>query len=211
MAKNKNGYTGGLSGTMGNLVAYQSNGMSYVRRRPEFKKNRVLTEKQVLQRAKFQKAASLYRGMKELLGTTYEKQPGIQTRNIFMANLLARAIGGDISNIYIDYNEVLVASGPLKKAMFPAAESTQAGKLQFNWQTIDVTGSTANDKAILVAYCEELDEIWFTLAGPVRSSLEGQLDVPFFSGKPVHTWVSFISPDGLLVAPSEYSGLVQVL
>lgn len=196
---------------MGNLVAYQSNGMSYVRRRPEFKKNRVLTEKQALHRAKFQKAAALYRSMKELLETTYEKEPGTQTRNIFMANLLARAIGGDIANLNIDYNEVLVAKGSLKKAMFPTAGSTQPGKLQFNWQTIDVTGATANDKAILVAYCEELDEIWYTLAGPVRSIQEGQLDVPFFSGKPVHTWVSFISQDALLLAPSEYSGLVQVL
>jgi len=211
MARNKNGYAGGLNGTMGNLVAYRTNGMSFVRRRPEFKKNQALSEKQILHRAKFKLASTFYRSLKELLASTYETEPGVTVRNVFMGNMLARAIGGDITNLYIDYNEVLVSSGSLKKVMFPLVESTQPGSLHFSWQSIDVTGTTIHDKAIMVAYCEELEAVWYTLNGPERSSLEGQLDVPFFSGKQVHVWMAFISPDGLNTSRSEYAGQVQVL
>lgn len=202
---------GGMSGTMGNLVAYQSKGMSYVRRRPEYKKNRNLSEKQLLHQAKFRVAAKFYRNIKELVIQSFEGGTGKTIRNTAVGNMLTQAVEGNLPDLFINYSHVLVASGSLKKATVPTAESTQPGILQFHWQSNDVGGTRANDKAILVAYCPELEDIWYTLAGPARSTREGQLDMPFFSGKEVHTWVSFISPDGKLIAESSYTGAVLIV
>lgn len=209
MARNKNGYTGGMSGTMGNLVGYQSNGMQMIRRRPEFKKNRQLSEAQMLAQAKFKLAGEFFRNIEELLSITYTEYNGNNLRTAAMGNL-ASSIGGDLANLSINYEDVLVATGRLKKAKGQSVTSTQAGFLDFAWHTVDASGSGAADKAILVAWCEETEELWYTVAGPQRSTLQGRLEVPFFSGKEVHTWISFMSADGTMAAKSVYIGAVTV-
>jgi hypothetical protein len=209
MAKNKNSFLGGLSGTVGNLVGYQSNGTQMMRRRPEFKKNRQLSEAQILVQAKFKMASDFFRKIEELLSITYTTYKENSLRTAAMGNLVP-SIEGDIDNLSINYQQVLVATGKLVAAKGQSVSSTQPGILDFEWRSVDVSGSTASDKAILVAWCEETDELWYTVAGPQRSTLAGQLQVPFFSGKQVQTWISFISADGTNAARSVYAGAVLV-
>ncbi len=210
MARNKLGYLGQVSGTMGNLVAYQAKDGTHIRKRPEFRRNRVLSEAQLLHQAKFKEAGKFYRNIKELVTQTFEGVTGNSIRNTAVGNMLTQAVEGNMPDLFINYSEVLMATGTLKKATAPTAESTQPGILKFNWQSNDVGGTRANDKAILVAYCPELEDIWYTLAGPTRSTREGQLEMPFFSGKEVHTWISFVSPNGQLIADSVYTGAILI-
>ncbi len=201
---------GGLSGRMGNLVAFRSNGKIKIRKRPEFPKNRTFTPGQELQHLKFQVAAKFYRNVSDLLLQTYEglNKPRL-VRNAAIAQLLNQAVEGNAPDLFVNPSEVLMASGSLRKASMPTVESTLPGILQFNWKSTDVEGSRAEDKSILVAWYPETEDIWYTVSGPARSALQGQLEMPFFSGKQVHTWISFVST-GKKIADSVYTGLVLI-
>ena len=67
-----------------------------------------------------------------------------------------------------------------------------------------------DDKVILVAYCEELNQTAYH-ADIIRGAETGSLNVSGFSGKQVHTWISCISQDGKTLASSVYTGEVAVL
>ena len=211
MARNECGYLGGLSGRMGNLVAFKSGGVVSVRKRPEFPKNRQFSPGQQAQQLKFQVAANFYRNVSSLLVQTYEglDRPRL-VRNAVISQILNQAVEGNAPDFVVNPGEVKMASGSLKKATAPTVESTQAGILKFNWSAVDVEGTRASDKAILVAYEPQNEEIWYNLSGPQRSGREGQIEIPFFSGKEVHTWISFISADGRKIADSVYTGRVLI-
>ena len=211
MADNECGYMGGLSGRMGNLVAFKSGGKVRVRKRPEFPKNRKFTPAQELHKLKFQVAAKFYRSVSDLLLKTYEglSRPRL-VRNAVIGQLLNQAVEGNAPDLFVNPSEVMMARGTLKKPTSPTVESTQPGILQFNWNSRDVEATRQSDKSILVAYNPETEEIWYTVSGPQRVTLQGQLEMPFFSGKELHTWISFISEDGTKVADSVYTGTVLI-
>ena len=211
MANNECGYLGGLSGRMGNLVAFKSNGKVRVRKRPEFPKNRKFSPAQQDQHLKFQVAALFYRNISDLLVQTYEglTRP-LQVRNATIAQMQNQAVEGTAPDFFVNPGSVKMAIGSLKTPTSPTAGSTQPGILEFNWAAVEVANNRKTDKAILVAYEAENRDIWYTVSGPQREALQGQLEMPFFSGKEVHTWISFVSADGKKVADSTYTGKVLI-
>ena len=209
MAVNKNVYMGGLSGKMGNLVAYERNGMTHIRKSPEFKKNRKRSEAQLLAEAKFQFATRFMRNINELVSLTFESTGNLSSRNAALRNIVTQAVEGTIDNLSINYSQVLMSGGFLKKCI-GSAVSTDPGKINFTWRNNDPVEARNSDRSVLVAYCEETDEIWYTNSGPQRVTEAAQLDVPFFSGKQVHTWLGFVSSKGKRAADSIYTGLITV-
>jgi hypothetical protein len=65
----------------------------------------------------------------------------------------------------------------------------------------------ANDQAILIAYCPEENEAEYAF-GPARDA--GPKTLAEFSGMKVHTWLSFMSANGKLLANSVYCGEVTI-
>lgn len=206
------GILGGFAGKVGTVVGSTWKGISYMRSLPAVKKNRKVTEAQQLQQAKFALATAFFGGFTPLVNSSFKSTPKLTARNTALGIVLTQAIGGVYPNLFIDYSMVLVAKGSLKKADNPVVISPAAGKLRFNWtDNAGMGNAIALDMAILVAYSGDTNDVLFTLDGASRASGESQLDVPYFSGKLVHTWISFRSPDGKLTADSMYTGTVQVL
>lgn len=211
MARPGKGILDGFSGKVGTVVGATWNGIPVMRSRPARNKNRKVSVKQEVQQAKFSLAASFLRTFTSLLESSFQRIPGQTGRNSAVSNMLTQAIGGIYPNLAIDFSMVQVAKGSLKKAANPVATSTEPGKLRFSWT--DNTGlgnASTQDKAILVAYCEELNDVLFTVDGAERATGASLLDVPYFSGKQAHTWISFHSPDGQKIADSTYTGVVVI-
>ncbi len=210
MAKNKNNFNGGLSGKFGNLVAYQLNGVTHIRCRPEFR-NRKMSDSQLLAVEKFRFAARFLRNISDLVAVTFEKSGALTGRNRSLSQMITQGVEGDLPNLVMNFSQLQMAGGSLKRPTAASVAALPGGILDFSWHSSDARGKRLNDRSILIAYCEELDDIWYDLKGPSRPTGKGQLEVPFFSNKQVHTWVSFISEDGKRVADSVYAGMVGVV
>ena len=105
----------------------------------------------------------------------------------------------------IDYSKILVASGTRFNTERAAAKPV-GDTILFKWERDLIPTNYATDKAILVAYCEALNKCIYTAMGPPRSACKAKLEVAVFRGQAVHTWLSFITTDGQLVADSIYTG-----
>jgi hypothetical protein len=212
MARPDKGILGGFSGKVGTVVGGTWRGIPYMRSLPKFKKNRTLTPAQQLQQAKFALATEFLSAFTALVNVSFQRSAGQTAPNVALSHLLTQAIGGIAPNLSVIPGLVMVAKGSLKKADNPVTDSIVAGKLRFSWT--DNTGlgnATGMDKAILVAYEPVSGDVQFTVNGADRSSGVAELDTPQFSGRQVHTWISFRSPDGRLKADSFYTGMVTVL
>ncbi|HRG24636.1 MAG TPA: DUF6266 family protein [Chitinophagaceae bacterium] len=211
MARHAQGILGAFSGKVGTVIGGSWKGIPYMRGRSLRKKGKKGTEAQVSQQARFKLAIDFIRSMGILLDTSYEQSSGKTIKNLALKQLLEQSIGGEYPDLFIDYGTVYVAKGSLKKADNPLVAAGEPGKLNFSWtDTSGLGNATSTDKAILVAYCPEMGDFMFNVNGAARSAETDTLNVRFFSGKEVHTWISFLSENGKQSADSVYTGKILV-
>lgn len=211
MARHGKGILGEFSGKVGTVVGSSWKGISYMRSLPAKKKNKKVSDTQLIQQAKFAMSIRLVKAMGSLLSISYQEAPGKTVKNVALSQVLAQAIGGNYPDLFIEYSQVQVAKGSLKKADNPSVDVPAPGVLRFNWSDAATLGNAnATDKAILVMYCPETGDTIYSADAFTRSQGTGTLDVSFFSGKQVHTWISFRSADGMKTADSTYTGTILV-
>lgn len=213
MGRISKGILGGFRGTVGTVVGSSWKGIEYIRSKSTIR-NTTASKKQLEQRARFKLVTSFLNTISTLLKISFAGFAINQTgRNHALAYNLENAVTGIYPNLSLDFAQVLVARGSkLPNAGSPVASSAAAGKVTYNWQDNTGTGDAkAGDKAMMVVHCPELDKSVYITEGPARNAMTGELDVPEFAGKQVHTWLSFISEDGKHVATSAYAGSVNVM
>ena len=212
MATISKGILGGFSGLVGTVVGGRWNGIDYIRSRPTIS-DAPPTPAQQQHRARFSLVAKFLTTMKDLLKITFQDFANKMTGpNSALAYTMKNGVAGSYPDFELDYGMILVARGSLINANNPVAVAGPVGKITFNWgDNSGIASALASDKAILVAYCESLQQSVFTTAGALRSAGTATLDVPGFSGRMVQTWVSFVSDKGKDIATSVFSGTVNVL
>lgn len=211
MARLSKGILSPIQGKVGTVIGSSWKDVDYIRSLPKRNKNAKQSDAQEEHRAKFRMGIRFIRALSQLLTVSYQDNGSTTNRNSAMKDLMAQSIGGVYPNYTIDYSTVQVARGSLKKADNPAVVAGAAGKLNFSWtDTSGLGNGTSSDKAILAAYSPEVGEFMFSVDGATRADEEAILDVRFFSGKEVHTWMSFRSANGKIVADSTYLGAIMV-
>jgi hypothetical protein len=123
---------------------------------------------------------------------------------------MSLALTGIYPNLALSYPHVLVSKGRL-----PGAESAKAtvknGIIHFSFADNSTDGiAAANDTAILVAWAPDLQRAVFTLYGGFRKDKKAVLNVAFFKGYSVETWIGFLSADEKDASDSVYTGRVIV-
>ncbi|OQP45879.1 hypothetical protein A4H97_32070 [Niastella yeongjuensis] len=105
----------------------------------------------------------------------------------------------------IDYSKLLLSQGNLPNAISPLSRAAPGG-IEFCWARHNLVGTQKNDKAILVVYCEALNQCIYNI-GDIRREDKGVfMETPPFSGYEVHCWLSFLSEDETEIATSVYTG-----
>lgn len=211
MARISKGILGGFAGTVGTVVGSTWRGIEYIRSRAAKRKS-ANTQKQLEQQAKFALMLGFLQTMKDLLSLGYKEQAFRMTElNSAMGYNLKNAVAGEDPAFFIAYPEVQISRGSLPNARNPVAQAGEAGTIRFNWTNNSGLGKAkATDQAILVAYCEALQQTEFFINAP-RESETGLLSVPAFSGHVVQTWISFVSEKQKEVATSIFTGVVNVV
>ena len=208
MGKMNNGILDNFSGAIGKVVGSNWRGVPYMRSKAK-KRTGKLSDAQLEQQAKFAVAGKFTQSMNDLLTLGFRDQAIKMTGKNFAQSLILKdAITGTYPDFQIDYSKVLLSQGKLPKVKKPVVTAEANGIIRFTW-TNDAKRKLAkvNDQAILVAYCPEENETEYAF-GAAREAGTGTLDVSEFTGKKVHTWISFISADNKDVATSIYTGLV---
>ena len=107
MGKYNQGVLGQFSGKVGPVVGSSWKGIGYLRSNARKKKNRDVSVKTEIQRAKFKLASSFVKAIASLLATTFPDAKARMTgRNNALSSVLQQAITGDYPDLRIEYSKV---------------------------------------------------------------------------------------------------------
>ncbi|HET7117527.1 MAG TPA: DUF6266 family protein [Hanamia sp.] len=206
------GILGGFSGKVGNVVGGSWKGIDYMRSKGN-RRTTTTSQRQKEQQVKFGIIARFQQPLSNLFAISFKSFAVKMTgTNSAMSYNLRNGITGVYPAYAIDYSNILVSRGDMPNAGSPAAAAGAAGIVTFSWLNNAGSGKAKDsDKAIMVVYCEELQQSIFTAAGPDRSAGTAGFDVSAFSGKQVQTWLGFISENEREVATSVFTGAINVV
>lgn len=205
----KKGSIGSISGTVNDVVLSEWNNIPVVRSRPK-RSNKPATNSQQEQQGKMAIAVKFAVAVKKVFAVGFQDfAVKMSAYNAGTRDLLFNGITGESPNYSINYKRVLISRGRLHVEGNAAAKA-ESGQVIFTWTYEAAENVAANDKAILVVYCEALGKCLFTLKGADRNTGTASIAVARFKGYEVQTWLAFISPDGANTSPSTYTGAVTI-
>jgi len=207
------GFLGGFNGIVGTAVGSKWKDKSVIKSRPPKKRTTPPTQLQIVQQAKFALIIDFLRPIRTLLNQTYKKSAAGDMsghKKAFSTN--TDAVKGVYPNLAIDYPNVLLSKGSLGTPDVMQAASTVAGKVVFTWtDDSDGINELSSDTAYVAVNNEQLKRWVQNQNIATRGAGTCTLDVPAFSGKPVQTYIGFMSADRKKVSRSLFAGVVNVL
>ncbi|HEX6431230.1 MAG TPA: DUF6266 family protein [Niastella sp.] len=212
MARINKGIAEQLSGTIGNVVGATWRGIPYIRSKPTNSgKKRKSSDAQAATRIRFALAAKLLRNMRPIVELGFRDEAVEKTgMNAAISYTMKHALTGEFPDFTIAYDHVLMSRGKLPNVDEATVTAHAPEAIQFNWTNNEGVGkATGEDKVLLVAYYEKREAVVYKI-GTIRNAGTDILNLRAFSGRTVHTWISFISADNRDVANSVYTGTVVV-
>jgi hypothetical protein len=206
------GIFGSFRGKVGKLVGGKWKDVEILKTLPEGGTSNP-SDLQLAQRAKFAMGVQFIKATRLVVSDIYRNYPKQMTAaNKAVSDVLRTAITGVYPNFQIDYRKVTIATGSLRGVDDAVAVAEAPDKVKITWTDNSTErGVAAADHAILAVYCEELNRYSYSLSAGTRGQGTAILSVPAFSGKQVHTWLSFLSENGKYVAQSVYTGGLMVV
>lgn len=198
-----------FTGSVGNFIFYNYKGKPCVRRKPVYK-NKTVSPAQAINRKKFLKATEFVRSLTPLINTTIQPYKLLSASNQLVSLIMKKAIFGNYPDIKIDYSLVPVSNGNLQPA-YGVQVACNTGNLIFTWKNdVHHHNTSENDKVVLVAYCEDLNQCIYNTDTTIRRTGIATLSVQPFKDREVHTWIAFMSETGKLTSKSTYTGPLLV-
>ena len=198
-----------FTGSIGNLVFYRYRGKQCVRTKPVHK-NKTVSPAQAINQKKFLKASEFVRSLAPLINTTIKPFKRMSASNFLVSHVMKNAIFGYYPDFKIDYSLIPVSEGILQRSL-GAKVACNNGNLIFTWNNdIPLNNGSENDKVILVAYCEDLNQCIYSTNTTIRRTGIATLSAQPFKDREVNTWIAFMSENGKLTSKSTYTGPLLV-
>ena len=196
----------GISGRIGNLVYFTRRGKQYVRALPK-KRSRKISKLQMIHREHFRLVTQCLSGFTPLFNIGFQHPREKMTAyNYAVSYACKHALTGKFPDTRLDFSKMLFTCGPLSQAYQPKAESMGHESIRFSWQYKNWGPYHGNDRAVLIAVCEDPLVFFFTHAQVPRISELGFLHTPGMTGKKLHTYIGFVNASGKKAADSVYTG-----
>ncbi|MBS1564861.1 MAG: hypothetical protein JST39_10750 [Bacteroidetes bacterium] len=215
MAKIPEGILGVLIGSLGPVTGKKWKKLSTLSsKRTAAKTDKNPTGAQKVQRSKMGVVSGFHKGSKNLVKLTF-KEPAtdITEFQCAISYNMCNAVSYTDDGYVLHYDRTAIGRGTLPNAEFPEVKAgDKQGDVRFLWA--DNTGvgqAAADDTAILVVYDPDWGHWIWNREQPVRRADSGAaLSLPAYSGKTVHTWLTFVSAAGKS-ADSIYTGALKVV
>ena len=204
MGKISQGILGGFSGKVGTVIGSSWKSIQYMRAIATSVKD-AQTEKQLLQRSKFQTSINFLKTATSFVRIGYQNYAYRQSEfNAAMSHMLRFAVTSDGEQGTIDFGKTLLSQGSLTTAT-DAAVQTEAGKATFTWTDNSDTGNaTATDKVMVLAYNKDKQETVYDTAAATRADGTAELVLPAsWADDALAIYLAFYSEDGKRVSNSQ--------
>ncbi len=160
------GILGGFSGKVGTVIGGTWKGIDYMRSKSDYR-NTNPSEAQLAQQLKFGLCIRFVSSMNGLVERTFGnyaiKKTGI---NSALSYTLRNAVTGTYPVFSISNADALVSRGDLPNVLAPAITMGAGSILSFSWTDYSGVGiAKPTDKAVLAAYCPELNQCIYTTDG----------------------------------------------
>lgn len=202
----------GVSGTIGNRVYYQRNGISYSRSKPNSIKN-PRTPAQLAQRAKMSVILQFLKPLKEFISIGFRlKAKNMSAFNYATSFVYRNALTGSYPDFSIDYSKVSLSKGPLAAAIEPKIKMASACEIEFTWQVNPwETNCYRDDKAMIIIYNVQKQEAVVITNGNPRESMLQMVSLPSnYAGDEVACYLAFHDYYGKMVSDSQFLGYMKV-
>lgn len=203
----KEGFLGGFSGKVGNVVGATWKDVHYIRSLPVNAKD-PKTKEQVKQRSKFTVTMEFLKTITPFLRVGFEKEATGRTTafNAAMSYNMKNAVNVHDRETVLDYPKVLVARGPVTPAREACAEIIQ-GELRIRWNPSIEGNASPQNMAMLVAYNPAKQQSVYDLNGGKRAGANASLEMlPGWEGNTIHVYLAFKTSSGANVSDSIYVG-----
>lgn len=206
------GILGAFSGKVGTVVGSTWKGIPVMKSVSGPRKGSP-TLLQLEQQARFTLMIKFLQPLTALFNQTFSSGAvGMSGFNKAFSYNVLNGITGVYPAFTVNFPMLLISKGDLPNATAPTVTSPLAGQLAFKWTDNSGIGKArATDKAVVAVFCEELNHWIYNVNTAARNAGTYTLDVTAFSGKPVQTFLGFLSADGQFVSNSLYTGIVNVL
>jgi hypothetical protein len=163
------------------------------------------------QQAKFRKAIQFVTKLSSLFKITYRNyEQQMTARNNAVSQVIRDAITELYPDYSLEYSKVKISKGRLLSALSASATAEANSFVRFNWTSMSqIVGANPLDRILHVTYCPLLDVSVYDIVG-TRSANEIRVNMNYFAGETVETWIAFISPDLRELSDSIYTGSVTV-
>lgn len=213
MARVIDGVNGTVSGKVGNVVYYNSNGGTYVRSLPAKKgRKRSPTVKQAVSRERFTIVQKWLKPILPLIRVGFDEYAIRQTsHNSAMSYNLQHAVIEDGDGFEVNPEAFAFSRGLLPRV--EQASMVQEGDtVRFTWQSNDEIPSEHKlDRTVLLLYHPGSDYSNFRIYGSERWQLTDSLSIKEFNpGDILHGYLAFISSETQEVSDSVYLGMLEV-
>ncbi|WP_316815491.1 DUF6266 family protein [Pedobacter nyackensis] len=207
MAIAENGPGGHHRGRLGNIVYYVLNGKNVsrtigVRTKP-------FTDAQLKNQLLIKIRSELLRDLQDFIKTGFSIEAILASDNGFNMAVKNNSdlVKGTFPELEIAFDQLLLSKGPLKPAQNWSVTLTSAG-LDYKWDTDpQMAWPDSTDQVMLLAYFPVQRKVFYTLFGNTRFSGADSLEIPpSLIGKPMETYMSFISADRKQLSNSIHTG-----
>lgn len=212
MARVIGGANGTVSGKIGNIIYYSSNGGDYARSRPKKRRDIPPTSKQIRQRARFSAIQTWLKPIIPLIRVGFKNYAPRQTaHNSAMSYNLQSAMVADGDGFEVNPEAFAFSIG-----LLPGVEQVsmvqEGDRVHFHWQdNNEIASENRFDRSLLLLYRLGSDTSTFLIYGNERWQLTDSLSiVNFKQGDICHGYIAFISPEDQQVSNSVYLGVLEV-
>ncbi len=111
------------------------------------------------------------------------------------------------TKLRIDFSKLIITQGILPLAPGISGSSPKEGKLLFRWTDDSGVGkSRADDQVFVAIYSRQAKKWVFNINAGKRSRGYCIIDLKWFNGKRLQTYIGFVSADGIWVSDSLLCG-----
>ena len=211
MAIYSKGILGEFSGKVGAVVGSSWKGKPVIRSLPQRKQSGSSVSQQQ-QREKFMLMSKFLRPLTDLINQGFQKTAIGMTAFNKAFSVNHEAITGSYPDMRIDFPRIILSGGRLPLGEPPSLSSPETGKLLLTWKNGDgINRHLTSGSAFIAAYSEELNRWIFNQFPMGDGRISCMLEVDPFRGKPVQTYIGFISAGIHKNAESRYMGVLDIM